>query len=559
MSSRRRLFLGARFLTFEKSQPQASAVLVDGEKIVAAGEADKLRAHTAGAETVDLGGTTAMPGFVDAHIHGLSQALGAEQLSLFGTESLEQAMTALADYASGVPDGEWITGAGWDFTKWGLDAQPDRAHLEKAAPNNPVALWSIDYHTLWVNGLALEEAGVGPHTPDPHDGEYVREPGGRLTGIIREGAAELVKAAIPDPSASAAADALKVQQRTWLSEGLTGLHEIEGELSRRAWLELGQRGEQDIRVVKYLRPQELAWAKSSGWTTGEGDSWFHHGGLKLFADGALGSHTCHMSSPFPPAEGEEAPNYGAEVISEDALTDAMIEAYRAGIVPIVHAIGDQAVHQVLSAYERSAGEHRAAEKRLGRTLRRRIEHSQFVQPGDIQRFADLEVIASMQPRHCISDLHLLAQIPLDAALAAYAWTQLEDAGAALAFGSDAPVEPSTPWAAVYAAMTRADISGDRSSTYQPERRMSAYRAIAAHTSGAAFAAGRENVSGRIAPGMDADFITVDTDPLAREGADGAVSFEQAYPDEGALFEQAEAIRDARVETAVVGGQVRFSR
>ena len=108
MSSRRRLFLGARFLTFEKSQPQASAVLVDGEKIVAAGEADELRAHTAGAETVDLGGTTAMPGFVDAHIHGLSQALGAEQLSLFGTESLEQAMTALADYASGVPDGEWI-------------------------------------------------------------------------------------------------------------------------------------------------------------------------------------------------------------------------------------------------------------------------------------------------------------------------------------------------------------------------------------------------------------------------------------------------------------------
>ncbi|OFS27495.1 MULTISPECIES: amidohydrolase [unclassified Brevibacterium] len=559
MSSRRRLFLGARFLTFDRSLPQASAVLVEDEKIVAVGEAPELRAHAVGAETVDLGGTVAVPGFVDAHIHGLSQALGAEELSLFGTETLDQAMAALADYAGQVPDGEWVIGAGWDFTKWGLDAQPDRAFLEKAAPHNPVALWSIDYHTLWVNGRALAEAGVGPHTPDPHDGEFVREPGGRLTGIIREGAADLIKAVIPDPSASAAADALKIQQRKWLSEGLTGLHEIEGELSRLAWQELGARGEQNIRVVKYLRPRELDWAQSSGWITGGGDAWFHHGGLKLFADGALGSHTCHMSSPFPRVEGEGAPNYGAEVISEDALTQAMVEVYRAGIVPIVHAIGDQAVHQVLSAYARTDAEHRAAEKRLGRALRRRIEHSQFIQPGDIQRFAALGVIASMQPRHCISDLHLLAQIPLDAALAGYAWTQLEDAGVALAFGSDAPVEPSTPWAAVYAAMTRADISGDRSSTYQPQRRMSAYRAIAAHTSGAAYAAGRESVSGRIAPGMEADFIAVDTDPLAREGADGALPFATAYPDEDALFEQAEAIRDTQVETTIVGGQVRFSR
>src|SRR5699024_6097715 len=255
-------------------------------------------------------------------------------------------------------------------------------------------------------------------------------------------------------------------------------------------------------------------------------------------------------------------NYGIAQMSEDDLFENAKWATEAGISVAIHAIGDQANHHVLNVFDRLRETTREAEQRLDRPLRHRVEHAQFIRAEDLARFAELDVIASMQPRHCISDLHLLHLIDESAHLAAYAWPDLLAAGAQVVFGSDGPVEPANPFAAIYAAMTRADISGDASTSFQPERRLSAVEAIRLHTQGPAFAAGLENRRGYLAAGMDADFIVVDTDPCAAAGltpdaAPHGTNAQLGYAAEEGLFAHAEAIRDTRVVMTVVGGEVKY--
>lgn len=559
MSNSHTLFVNAHFHTFDPSNPTATALLTRGEVIEAVGEEEALRAATSGFTTVDLGGRTVLPGLVDAHVHALTYAESLAELDLSRTTSLPEAVNAIRGFAARLPAGQWVTGGRWDYTKWGLGHQPDRTLLDEALPDRPVALWSIDFHTLWCNGAALRHAGIDRATPDPRGGHIVRDADGDLTGILREDAATLVERTIPHPPEERLAELMRAAVQQWLSEGLTGIHDIDGTYSRLAWQKLRGDGELGLRVVKFLRLDEYDWAKEVGWTTGGGSAWYRHGGLKLFSDGALGSRSSYMSSPYPAEEGRGgaggasgaggALNYGMQIATEDVLIAQMRDAYAHGIVPIVHAIGDRANHHVLNAFAATAEDRQAAQARLGIPLRARIEHAQFLQPADVARFAQLGVVASMQPRHCISDLHLLRTLHPDPGLAAYAWPTLLGAGAHVAFGSDAPVEPTNPFGAIYAAMTRADISGDPATTFQPELRMSAYDAIRCHTFGPAYAAGVEASAGVLKPGMNADFIAVNYDPL------GVAEF----GDEDALFAHATAVRDTVVTTTVVGGKVRMQR
>ena len=554
-----RLYLNAHVHTFNPLNPHAQAILTDEEKIVAVGAQAQLAAHSTGAQTVDLGGATVIPGLVDAHLHAMSYAESLAQVDLREAQSEAQAVDMIRSFAATLPQGAWVTGGRWDFNRWGTGERPTRALLDASVPDRPVAVWSIDFHTLWCNGAALAAAGIDGNTPQPRGGEIVHDQTGEPTGVLREDAATLVERQLPRLPRNLEADIMDQAQLQWLSEGLTGVHDIDGEHSREAWFGLRERDDLRMRVVKYLRLEEMDWAIENAWHTGDGDAWFTKGGLKLFSDGALGSQSSYMSTPFPhrhdPAQ-ELQPNYGMQIATEDLLVEQIEGALAHGIGTAIHAIGDQANHHVLNAYERTWAANRAAEQRLGKVLRRRIEHAQFIQPADVHRFATMGIVASMQPRHCISDLHLLKALRPDPQLAAYAWTELAASGAALAFGSDGPVEPSNPFAAIYAAMTRADIDGDPATTFQPERRMSAYRAIEAHTSGAAYAAGREGDTGILAEGYDADFIAIDVDPLEHDGLDAASG---TYESEQALFDHALAIRDTTVSHAVVGGEARFAR
>ena len=629
------------------------AILVDGETIVAIGTRAELldiaaaessttaalaSAGGVGATTVipgptleeiDCQGQVILPGFVDAHMHSIAYANSLEELDLSGTRSLAEAVEAIRERAQTLPLGEWVVGSGWDLNKWDDPRYPDRELLDELVPDHPVAMWSLDLHTLWANAHALEIAGIDALTADPWGGEFVRDHDGELTGLVREDATDLVARFIPEPSRAEQIERLDRTQQLFLSQGLTGIHDFDGIPSTLGWNDLREADRQHIRVTKYLRGNEVPWAIETGWHTGDGDGWLRRGGLKLFSDGALGSHTSHMSSPFPEPEtaaepetelvatpeavaepqletpvaeagGETADpadaasysypnsvpesvlndepveaNYGIAQMSEDDLFENARWATEAGISVAIHAIGDQANHHVLNVFDRLRETTRAAEARYERPLRHRVEHAQFIQPDDVARFKELDVIASMQPRHCISDLHLLHLIDESAQLAAYAWPDLLAAGAHVAFGSDGPVEHANPFAAIYAAMTRANISGDASTSFQPGRRMTAAEAIVQHTQGAAYAAGTEERSGYLAPGMDADFIVVNTDPCAAEGLDpewsrsgvdgeagesegsGPTQGLLGYASEQALFAHAEAIRDTRVALTVVGGEVKY--
>jgi predicted amidohydrolase YtcJ len=633
----------------DPATPPPDAILVDGETIVAVGTRAELldiaaaessttaalaSAGGVGAtavipgleiEEIDCDGQIILPGFVDGHMHSIAYANSIEELDLSQTRSLAEAVDAIRERALTMPVGEWVVGSGWDLNKWDDPRHPDRELLDQAVPDHPVAMWSLDLHTLWTNAHALEIAGVDALTADPWGGEFVRDQDGELTGLIREDATDLVARFIPEPSREEQVERLDRTQKLFLSQGLTGIHDFDGISSTLGWNDLREADRQHIRVTQHLRGNEVPWAIETGWHTGDGDDWLRRGGLKLFSDGALGSHTSHMSSPFPAPESSEAAagagtasdasaapdagtdadgvalggdapadgvalggdapadgvhtypgtvpeeildgdpaeaNYGIAQMSEDDLFENAKWATEAGISVAIHAIGDQANHHVLNVFERLRETTREAEQRLDRPLRHRVEHAQFIRAEDLARFAELDVIASMQPRHCISDLHLLHLIDESAHLAAYAWPDLLAAEAQVVFGSDGPVEPANPFAAIYAAMTRADISGDASTSFQPERRLSAVEAIRLHTQGPAFAAGLENRRGYLAAGMDADFIVVDTDPCAAEGLNPKAAAHGTngllgYASEEALFAHAEAIRDTRVVMTVVGGEVKY--
>ena len=585
-SARTRLFANGRVHAMTARGPAQQAVLTRDGRVVATGDVRDLRelAGTGPLDEVDLEGRTVLPGFIDAHLHAISTANTIAEVDLRQVRSLRAAVDTVAAHAASLGPGEWVTGGRWDSNTWdmgrGDSYQPDRAALDAAVPDRPVALWSVDYHTLWLNGAALEAVGIDDRTPNPVGGEIVRDGAGRATGILREDAATIAERRMPALSLDQRAQNLLTAQRRWLAEGLTGVHDIDGAPSQETWDALRADDGLLLRVVKYLRLDELDWARSVGWRTGdqlgrtrtagtaeaevalpwdspEADDWFVRGGLKLFSDGALGSQTSFMTDPFPARPGEDhLPNYGLPIAGEDLLVEQMEEALSAGIALAVHAIGDRANHHVLSAFARTRDSARVAERTFARPLRHRIEHAQFVRPEEVELFASLGIVASMQPRHCISDLHLLESLRPDPRLAAYAWRDLAAAGAAVAFGSDGPVEPTDPFAGIYAAMTRAHIDGDPTTVFQPERRIPAWDAIAAHTSGAAHAAGLENRVGTLAPGMAADLIAIDVDPFV---ADGGSGFTGEYDSEAALFEHALAVRDATVHLTAVGGDVAFAR
>lgn len=507
----------------------ADAILsVDGV-IAAIGAHDDVVAQAEGAvETIDLDGAAVLPGLIDAHIHTGAFAREIDALDLRGASSLEEALARVQRYAATREPGALIIGGRWDSNAWDVPVQPDRHSLDRVSPDRPIALPSIDGHTVWANTLALQVTGVSATTPDPIGGEIVRDERGEPTGILRESARYPFKDLMYSPLAGDLLAQLRTAQKHLLSIGLTGIHDLDGEDVRAAYLELHEQGELDLRVHKSIPLEHLDQAISEGRYTGQGDAWFTTGPVKIFSDGALGSHTSHMGEDFVGQHG----NHGMEVVPYADLVGLVGRAAAAGIAVATHAIGDQANHLVLNAYE----EHLALSR--SRRLRHRIEHAQHIRRDDVPRFAALGVLPSLQPTHCTSDIAIAEALLGDRPLANYAWRSLADAGARVVFGSDAPIEDPNPFHGIHAAVTRRNKHGRPAGGWEPAERVSVAEAIEAFTVGASFAAGAEHAVGRLSVGQTSDFIVVDRDPFA------------AAPEE---------LRDITVSTTVVGGRVRFQR
>lgn len=510
------------------SQP-IQALAVEAGVLTAVGdEASVRRAVGGSAEVVDLPGEAVVPGLYDAHIHTGAMALARRSVDLRDAADLAESVRRVAEFAQRLPSGAWVLGGWWNSNTWDEAAQPDRYALDEVCGDRPVALSSIDSHTMWVSSAVLQRVGITAATPDPPGGQIVRDREGEPTGILRESATHRVRQASAEQETDLVAE-LHVVQDELLSLGLTSIHDIDGEDVREAYLRLHESGELGIRVHKAIRVEALDLAIEQGRRTGDGDDWLSTGPLKLFSDGALGSRSCHMSAPFAGA----GDNAGIEVTVLADLVRHSARANRAGLAVATHAIGDLANHLVLDAYERVRDD---VPQLPG--LRNRIEHAQHLRADDIPRMARLGVVASMQPTHCRSDIDLVQRLLAGRDLASYAWRSMLDHAVPLAFGSDAPVESANPFHALAAAVERTRADGTPTGGWQPQERITIAEALRAHTLGSAFAAGQENRKGLLAPGMLADFVALDRDPLEIATSD---------------------VRETAVLCTVVGGVIRWHR
>jgi hypothetical protein len=462
-----------------------------------------------GGEQIDLGGRLVIPGLVDAHVHMRWYAAHLQNVDLLGVESAAEAVRRVAERARTTPPGTWIRGHGWSQSKWAGGAFPSAKQIDIAVADHPVYLTAQSAHAAWVNSAALRIAGISAETPDPPGGRVGRDASGHPTGILFETAMRLAADMIPTLTPEQIAMQMKPAIERAHRGGLTGIHDFDDASAFQAFQILKERGELTLRVVKNLPVGILEHAIAIGLRWGFGDDMLRIGGVKTFADGALGPRTAWMIEPY---EGEPE-NYGICVTDPEEMYEHVSRASAAGLPSTIHAIGDRAVHQVLNVYE-TVRKEEAGRGITPRQMRHRIEHVQIIHPDDGPRLGRMGIIASMQPNHAMSDMLMADQYWGDRADYAYNWRLQIEAGAPIAFGSDAPIEPIEPLPNLRAAITRrrADGSPGQEGWRSGGRgRLSVDEAVRGFTQGPAYAAGMEDRLGRIAPGFLADLVVLERD------------------------------------------------
>jgi predicted amidohydrolase YtcJ len=448
-------------------------------------------------DVVDARGQTVMPGLIDAHGHFMGLGYSALQLDLTGTSSLGELQDRLRKYAGANPQARWIVGRGWNQEMWPVKNFPSAADLDAVVSDRPVVLTRVDGHALVANSAAMKEAGVTASTPSPA--------GGRIeNGLFVDNAMTLIEPMIPAATAAEADAALEKAQEIMLSFGLTAMADMGTDpCGWEAMNRAGETGRLRVRIMSYAGA--LPTLKAIGRTAPT--NWMYAdrlrmGGVKLYADGALGSGAAWLKQPYD----DHRETRGLQFLSDAEMRDQAGKAAAMGFQVATHAIGDAANAQVISTYE-------GLSKQYGTDRRWRIEHAQIVDPADIPRIAKAGIIASMQPTHQTSD-RLMAEKRLDPPRleGAYAWQTILKSGAKMAFGSDFPVESPNPFPGLSAAISRQDMNGQPPGGWRPEERVSLAQAIEGFSTWAAYAGFAEDRIGGLAPGKWADFIIVDRDP-----------------------------------------------
>jgi predicted amidohydrolase YtcJ len=462
-------------------------------------------------EGYNLRGRALIPGLTDAHVHVLWYALNAEQLDLRGVASLDDALERAAARVAALPPDEWLQGHGWDHEAWGGEWPTARA-LDAVTEGHPALLTRHDVHSAWANSAALARAAIDDTTPDPSGGLIQRDANGHATGMLFEGAIDLVRQHIPEPTPQQRHNALRRAMHEALSYGMTGLHcpslnSAEAQAMLHDLQLLRAQGDLPLRCLVHLPLSGLDDAIGLGLRSGLGDTWLRIGGVKLFADGTLGSQTADMLAPF--AGGQ---NYGSPQINPAELAEVARKASAAGIALVVHAIGDAANRKVLDAIEQAAPHGTPP-------LPHRIEHVQLIHPDDLPRLARLGVVASMQPTHATSDYATAERLWGERCATAYAWHSIQQSGAVLAFGSDAPVEPLNPWLGVHAAVTRTRPDGQPPGGWRTSEALPLLDALRGFVVGPAIASGEAAAKGALAVGRLADLAVLAHDPFAAPPAE----------------------------------------
>jgi predicted amidohydrolase YtcJ len=509
--------------TLDPAMPRVQALGIRDGRVIAAGSEGKVQAAVGGrAEPLNLRGRAVIPALTDAHIHFTAYALGRRALRLEGIDDFDTAVERVAAAAAELPKEVWLLGGGWDHSRWG-GRWPRAADIDARVPDRPVFLTRKDGHSAWANSRALEIAGIDDTTPDPPGGSIQREKK-HATGMLFENALDLVRQHIPAVTQAERLDAIRAAMIEAHSYGMVGIHLMpglnagDGALNLSDYQALRALDQLKLRCLIQIGLDGLDDALRLGMRSGLGDRWLRIGGVKMFSDGSLGSETAEMLSHY---EGRR--HLGTATMSTDDLNDAASRALRGGISVTIHAIGDAANRRVLDAIELAQME--MSDQELGNEssqspisnlqspIPNRIEHAQIVHPHDIPRFARLGVIASMQPIHATADMEAADRLWGDRCATAYAWKSLQDAGATLAFGSDAPVEALNPWLSVHAAVTRQRPGNLPLGGWYPEQRIDIASALRGFSVGAAAAAGAAHEQGTLMPGMLADLAVLSADPF----------------------------------------------
>lgn len=492
----------ARIWDGKKKNLSDTAVAISRDTIVAVEkDSEILKLASPGTKVIDAGRRWLLPGFLDSHTHFLGYVKRKRAVDLSGCKSLSEALAVIRRKVAVTPEGEWITGGGWDKNVWGLPDFPHRRDLDEISTRHFIALDSKDWHSLWVNSPVLSLAGIGAATASPDGGRIIKDRRtGKPTGILQETARNIVFQRIPVATFTQLEKEMREATREFYRHGLTGLHSMETPAEFSLYQEALRQGKLGLRVFWYLPVDHLAAARELAVQSGLGSEFLKISGVKIFLDGALGSQSAEMLQPY-----EGLSHSGIEVLSETELHDLVNRAVDVRLPCAIHAIGDAANRKAI----RVLGKFYRRSRENG--LQHRIEHVQLLHPDDIPLLGAYGITASVQPRHLTSDIPLIEKYWGRRGRYAYAFNSLRKSGARLIFGSDTPIESFNPWHAIYSALERKFNLEESEPSFYPEEKLRLNTCLQAYTGNSAAAVGMEHRLGRIAPGMAADFFLADRD------------------------------------------------
>ncbi|MGC2261125.1 MAG: amidohydrolase family protein [Candidatus Sulfotelmatobacter sp.] len=515
------IFIHANVYTGVPSNAQFSSILreeaiaVRGDRIQAVGKnIDVLKLKGPQTQVIDVGGHFVMPGFNDAHLHLADAGLQKLNVDLTGVKTLEEFRERVLAKVETAKPGVWILGGGWDETMWPVKTLPSRWDLDEISSGHPILLDRVDGHLAVANTRALQLANVTIASRDPEGGQIDRDANGQPTGILRDTAQQAVLAVIPQPTLEERRQGIEVALADLAEHGITSAQDYSPAWENfQIYEDLEKEGKLTARISEWLpfdeSVEELQKKRDSHPQT---DLMLHTGMLKAFMDGSLGGHTAALLEPYS----DDPKTSGLPRYEPAKLNEMSKERVLAGFQLGFHAIGDKGVQMALDAFaeaEKAAREQKVKAPDGGDDFRLRVEHAQVTTPAQIARFKELKVIASMQPSHVLSDMRWAQdRLGPKRAATAYAWAAFLNKGVPLAFGTDYPVEPVTPFRGLYAAVTRKSEDGKQE--FFPAQRLTMDQAIAAYTTGSAFAEFEEKEKGKLMPGMLADLVVLDRDVTA---------------------------------------------
>lgn len=491
----------ATIWTGDEKQSVAQAMAIAGDRILAIGTNEAIDKYKGSkTEVLDAKEKFITPGFIDSHVHLLQGGNSLLSVELRDAKTPAEFTKRIADYAKTLQPGEWILEGNWDHTLWG-GALPTKEWIDQYTPNNPVVVYRLDGHMILANSAALKFAGIDKNTADVKDGTIIRDKDGNPTGILKSNAMPLMLDKIPALTEKQKDNALKAAMKYLASNGVTTVHDVDSLCSYPTAKKLENSEELTLRIYG-ARPLNR-WKELANKDM-QDDKWLKRGFVKGFVDGSLGSHTAAFNEPYT----DKPTDKGFFINSPAHLYEWISRADKAKLNITVHAIGDHAIHAILTIYERVIKENGKRDRRL------RIEHAQHIAIADMKRFAQLGIITSVQPYHAIDDGRWAeALIGPKRIQTTYAFKSLLDNKTTVVFGSDWPVAPASPLIGIYAAVTRRTLDNKNPDGWIPEQKITVAQALTAYTRNGAFASFDEKTKGTLEAGKLADFVLISANPL----------------------------------------------